>query len=122
MSKFSQVAIIREAECIGCAKCIPACPVDAILGSAKHMHTVISRECIACQLCIPACPVDCIDMVNLAEPREDQDRIAAQARERFKARKQRLAAEVFVVCEDDSELRRKAYIQAAIDRVRMKKG
>ncbi len=59
-----KVAVIREAECIGCTKCITACPVDAILGSAKHMHTVITRECTGCDLCVEPCPVDCIDMVD----------------------------------------------------------
>ena len=58
-----KVAFIRESECIGCAKCIPACPVDAILGANKYMHTVISRECTGCDLCIEPCPVDCIDMI-----------------------------------------------------------
>lgn len=57
------VAVIREAECIGCTKCIQACPVDAILGAAKQMHTVISDECTGCDLCVEPCPVDCIDMV-----------------------------------------------------------
>ena len=57
------VAYIREDECIGCTKCIQACPVDAILGAAKHMHTVIASECTGCDLCIEPCPVDCIDMV-----------------------------------------------------------
>lgn len=58
-----KVAWIREAECIGCTKCIQACPVDAILGSAKHMHTVIVGECTGCDLCVEPCPVDCIDML-----------------------------------------------------------
>ena len=57
------VAYIREAECIGCTKCIQACPVDAILGAAKHMHTVIADECTGCDLCVEPCPVDCIDML-----------------------------------------------------------
>ena len=57
------VAYIREAECIGCTKCIQACPVDAILGAAKLMHTVIVDECTGCDLCVEPCPVDCIDMI-----------------------------------------------------------
>ncbi len=57
------VAMIREEECIGCTRCIQACPVDAILGSAKLMHTVIGQECTGCDLCIDPCPVDCIDLV-----------------------------------------------------------
>lgn len=57
-----KVAVIREDECIGCTKCIQACPVDAIVGAAKQMHTVIEAECTGCDLCVPPCPVDCIDM------------------------------------------------------------
>lgn len=58
--KPPQVAVIVEADCIGCTKCIQACPVDAIIGGAKHMHTVIEPLCTGCELCVPACPVDCI--------------------------------------------------------------
>ncbi len=58
-----RVAFIREDECIGCTKCIQACPMDAILGAAKHMHTVIADECTGCDLCVEPCPVDCIDML-----------------------------------------------------------
>lgn len=58
------VAIIDENICIGCTLCIQACPVDAILGSAKHMHTVIESECTGCELCVAPCPVDCIYMVD----------------------------------------------------------
>lgn len=58
----TKVAFIREAECIGCTKCIQACPVDAILGAAKQMHTVIADECTGCDLCVEPCPVDCIEM------------------------------------------------------------
>ena len=59
------VASIREDECIGCTKCIQACPVDAILGAAKQMHTVIVSECTGCDLCVEPCPVDCIDMLPI---------------------------------------------------------
>lgn len=62
-SDVKTVAYIREDECIGCTKCIQACPVDAILGAAKQMHTVIARECTGCDLCVEPCPVDCIDML-----------------------------------------------------------
>lgn len=62
-SAEKKVAFIREDECIGCTKCIQACPMDAILGAAKHMHTVIADECTGCDLCVEPCPVDCIDMV-----------------------------------------------------------
>jgi Na+-translocating ferredoxin:NAD+ oxidoreductase subunit B len=62
-SDVKKVAYIREDECIGCTKCIQACPMDAILGAAKHMHTVIADECTGCDLCVEPCPVDCIDMI-----------------------------------------------------------
>lgn len=62
-SAVKTVAFIREDECIGCTKCIQACPVDAILGAAKQMHTVIIDECTGCDLCVEPCPVDCIDMI-----------------------------------------------------------
>lgn len=60
--KARAIAYIREDECIGCTKCIQACPVDAILGAAKRMHTVIVEECTGCDLCVEPCPVDCIEM------------------------------------------------------------
>ena len=61
------VVEIDEQVCIGCTLCIQACPVDAILGAAKQMHTVIEDECTGCELCVPPCPVDCIDMVPIKE-------------------------------------------------------
>ncbi|GAA5524167.1 ion-translocating oxidoreductase complex subunit B [Microbulbifer aestuariivivens] len=66
-----KVAFIREAECIGCTKCIQACPVDAIVGAAKYMHTVIADECTGCDLCVEPCPVDCIDMIPLEASLQD---------------------------------------------------
>ena len=62
-TKSAQVALIDEATCIGCTLCIPPCPVDAIIGSAKLMHTVIPEDCTGCELCIAPCPVDCITLV-----------------------------------------------------------
>ena len=62
VEKPKLLAIIREDECIGCTKCIQACPVDAIIGAPKQMHTVIADACTGCDLCAPVCPVDCIDM------------------------------------------------------------
>ncbi|QDE33227.1 MULTISPECIES: electron transport complex subunit RsxB [Shewanella] len=62
-SSIKKVAYIREDECIGCTKCIQACPVDAILGAGKLMHTVIAKDCTGCDLCVEPCPVDCIDMI-----------------------------------------------------------
>ena len=64
--KRPSVAVIREADCIGCALCLDACPVDAILGAHRFTHTVIASECTGCELCLPPCPVDCIDIVPLS--------------------------------------------------------
>ena len=64
VNKPKQVAVIDEDICIGCVMCIKACPTDAILGSAKMMHTVIERDCTGCELCLEPCPVDCIDLVD----------------------------------------------------------
>jgi Na+-translocating ferredoxin:NAD+ oxidoreductase subunit B len=61
--KPKALAVIDENRCIGCTLCIQACPVDAILGAAKQLHTVIAAECTGCELCVPPCPVDCIEMV-----------------------------------------------------------
>jgi H+/Na+-translocating ferredoxin:NAD+ oxidoreductase subunit B len=61
-----RVAFIIESLCIGCTKCIQACPVDAIVGAPKLMHTVVAEECTGCDLCLPPCPVDCIDMVPIS--------------------------------------------------------
>jgi Na+-translocating ferredoxin:NAD+ oxidoreductase subunit B len=60
------IAWIDEDRCIGCARCLPACPVDAIVGASRFMHTVIREQCTGCELCVPACPVDCIEIRPLA--------------------------------------------------------
>ena len=68
-SDVKKVAYIREDECIGCTKCIVACPVDAIVGATRQMHTVIADECTGCDLCVAPCPVDCIDMIPAGDER-----------------------------------------------------
>ena len=89
-----QIAFIREDECIGCTKCIQACPTDAILGAAKLMHTVIRDECTGCELCVVPCPVDCIDIVPLSAGEASRQRARADHfRLRHSARLERLAAE-----------------------------
>ena len=65
--KVKSIAVIREDECIGCTLCIQACPVDAIIGAAKQMHSVIDEQCTGCELCLPPCPVECIDMVPVKD-------------------------------------------------------
>jgi len=66
VTKGAMVAWIDEDRCIGCARCLPPCPVDAIVGAPRFMHTVIREQCTGCELCIPACPVDCIELRPLA--------------------------------------------------------
>ncbi|PJD92388.1 MAG: [Fe-S]-binding protein [Legionella sp.] len=83
------VAVIREAECIGCTKCIQACPVDAIVGAAKWMHAILPHECTGCGLCVEPCPVDCIEMVAIPEAQYDPN----LARSRYDARQVRLLVE-----------------------------
>lgn len=86
-------AVIREDECIGCTKCISACPVDAIIGSAKLMHTVITDLCTGCELCIAPCPVDCIDLVedSAAPPNNEQRQIEQHdLRQRYYAHIERM--------------------------------
>lgn len=64
-------ARIDEANCIGCALCLPACPTDAIVGAHRLMHTVLAQDCTGCELCLPPCPVDCIDLVPVAKTPQD---------------------------------------------------
>lgn len=85
-----RVAVIDEAHCIGCTLCIQACPVDAIVGANKLMHTVIPDLCTGCDLCVPPCPVDCIDMQDAGY--EWTAEHAAKARGRHEQRDARLKA------------------------------
>ena len=86
--KRTAVALIDESRCIGCRRCIDACPVDAIAGAQGLMHTVVEPWCIGCDLCLPACPVDCIDRVAPRGRWNESLRRAAGARAR--RRKERL--------------------------------
>jgi len=86
------VAQIEEDVCIGCARCLPPCPVDAILGAHRHMHTVLVELCTGCELCVAPCPVDCIVMVPRAQLRAAAP-TAAENRARFQAHGERLAAQ-----------------------------
>ena len=89
-------AIIRENDCIGCTKCIPACPVDAIVGTGKHMHTIFTDLCTGCELCLPPCPVDCIDLVEIQRVPSEQQRAAEQnhLRERYHTHLNRVAQQM----------------------------
>jgi len=131
------VAVVDEEHCIGCTLCIQACPVDAIVGAAKQMHTVIAELCTGCDLCVPACPVDCIAMVPAtgAHAIWDAPRRAA-ARARFDARRRRLERERNEVrgpapASEPGAARprsvapmpdRQAVIRAAVQRVRARRG
>lgn len=89
-------AFIIEEDCIGCTKCLPPCPVDAIVGAAKFMHTVIAAECTGCELCVEPCPVDCIIMLPFPEgdvEGPDRQELALLAKRRYQAKNQRQARE-----------------------------
>jgi len=108
IEKPRTLARIVEADCIGCTKCIQACPVDAIVGAAKLMHTVLSHDCTGCELCVPACPVDCIVLEPMPMTQIDTAHADA-ARTHFRRREARLARER---AEHEAEL---AARKAAVD-------
>lgn len=90
IEKPREIAFIIEQDCIGCTKCIPPCPVDAILGANKFMHTIIINECTGCELCIAPCPVDCIVMKPLNQPSSWSESNANKARFRHQNKQLRL--------------------------------
>jgi electron transport complex protein RnfB len=129
-----QVAFIIEPDCIGCTKCIQACPVDAIVGAAKQMHTVIEALCTGCELCIPPCPVDCIRMqpardvtVGITVPNDSRQR-AEFFRDRYRSHRRRLAhdeveqeRQLHQSAASDIIAQRKAEIAAAVARIQAKR-
>lgn len=128
-----QRAVIDETVCIGCRKCIDACPVDAILGARKYMHTVLRQSCSGCELCLAPCPVDCIDMVpagvsgGLIWPEYPAQDTEAW-RHRYERRQQRLSRSSSPAARaaaqgkpPDATARRKAEIEAAVQRVQAKR-
>jgi electron transport complex protein RnfB len=93
VEKPRTLARVVEADCIGCTKCIQACPVDAIVGAAKLMHTVIANDCTGCELCVPACPVDCIVLEPMPLAQAEDVAHADKARQHFRRRETRLERE-----------------------------
>ena len=133
-----RVAVIDESLCIGCTLCIEACPVDAIVGAVRRMHTVINDWCNGCDLCVAPCPMDCIAMVPVEPARAWNDEDAYNSRARYLARRRRLIQEATEreaqlpargnrkpdelahrddLTSDDAE-RRRTIVQAAIERAR----
>ena len=113
------IAAIDEAVCIGCTKCIQACPVDAIVGAAKQLHTVLKDECTGCQLCISPCPVNCIHLVTVPVLTYQPDK----ARQRFRAkqaRHQQKSAEPKQPNQPEALTARRAYISNAVARFHSK--
>jgi electron transport complex protein RnfB len=117
-----RVAHIDESRCIGCTLCIQACPVDAIVGAAQQMHTVLGELCSGCDLCLPPCPVDCITMAQ-AKPDDVWDRARADAaRARHEWRRMRLARDAGDEARATAATARKrAVVRAAIERARARK-
>ena len=121
MPPSESVAFIDEAACIGCALCLEACPVDAIVGAPKLMHTVIAAECIGCRLCLPPCPVDCISMVESGMPltREERRQRAARARRRYRNRLARREQPARAAPGENAAARRKrATVERAVQRAK----
>lgn len=121
---MTQQAIIRIQDCIGCTKCLDACPTDAIIGASKFLHSVIEQDCIGCERCVPVCPVDCIELHPMNEV-YDPEKLTGAAktarveyiRELAQAHKQRVAAaeidaqKAFEISKAESD-RRRAYLAA----------
>lgn len=121
-TRLPSTMIIDEKECIGCTKCIQACPVDAIVGAAKRMHTILKTECTGCGLCIGACPVDCIETKVLDKPLYDKARAQQQFEQKsirnIKAKQQ--SRQQYQTQTTDT-VDKKAFILDAIKRSQQKK-
>lgn len=126
------LAVIDESACIGCTLCIQACPVDAIVGASKQMHTVVADWCTGCELCVPPCPVDCIAMVRAPSSLDQWNEERAEtARVRYETRNTRLARERerknsrarpgSEFADDEAARARRALVAAAVERARLLK-
>jgi len=137
-----RLAYIDESRCIGCTLCIQACPVDAIIGAPKQMHAIIEDLCTGCDLCVAPCPVDCIEMIPLLSPAPWTHADAEAARSRYQARQLRLRREqeenaarlaakatrklaaleheIAQSASDPALERKRAVVQAAIERARQR--
>ncbi len=117
-----RVAVIEEEHCIGCTLCIEACPVDAIVGANKRMHTVLADWCTGCDLCLPPCPVDCIVMIDATENPHWTDTRARQARQRHEARNHRRAqAPTSLAQPNPSASQKQAAVSQALSRARARR-
>jgi electron transport complex protein RnfB len=121
------VAVIDEARCIGCTLCIAACPVDAIVGAARLMHSVVTSICTGCELCLAPCPVDCISMRSYPRREADSRDAEAEARRRCEARNARLeragaetAAQRLARAAAAADRRKRATIARALERARLR--
>jgi Na+-translocating ferredoxin:NAD+ oxidoreductase subunit B len=120
------LAVIDEASCIGCALCLKACPVDAIVGAGKRMHTVIEALCTGCELCIPVCPVDCISLINASAAATGwnawSDAQAGTSRVRYAAHKGRVSKEATMAAASPgtaSDASKRDAVAAAVARARL---
>jgi len=123
MAKSTHVVTIDEAACIGCTKCIQACPVDAIVGATKQLHTVLSDYCIGCNLCLPPCPTHCIQIIPIQSDPIARKQLATVAKTRHQQRKSRLEKQQQQKHQADiaNQQDMKSRIQAAITRTQQKR-
>jgi len=116
------LAQIEERACIGCTLCIAACPVDAIVGAAKLMHTVLAGRCTGCALCLPPCPVDCISLVPRVQPWTAADAERARVHDAARAARRALPdSRRGVTAEDTARARRREAVAAALERARARR-